>query len=416
MTKRKYPTPLMLAVGAAAMLAATPTARAKPCDSCGTNAATVGDGIVFDELSVKKGDGKPSGPKLRGARLLSTGAPVELRVHGDELFAVGGGITLQGGALTDVIIALEMTDGRAYELKLDGFNDHFRFWAEPNGLVPAYIFKVRKTGLKKSARPVPRGRTPNYAPDVIPLEENFVRHLCTGEHPEPTLNPQKDQEFLAFVFEGDHYTSGHAVTAQAAGRFNLACFGTAAAKMHLLRHTQAGSAPGSRPTTLDQRTAMLRAITADYCGDGRSWTADGTPLWWTDKQQLFPLQSQPDFVKLPDGAFSRQIEAVWGPKGRLLCLNEPRRSPVTASAPCTAPGVLRADITTGAQSCANLSRIARCDALAWPKRAKNPFSDAPLTPNPLKPTAALANAEVITVNRAGGDPHCEGIAWSNQSQ
>jgi hypothetical protein len=94
---------------------------------------------------------------------------------------------------------------------------------------------------------------------------------------------------------------------------------------------------------------MLRAITADYCGDGRSWTAEGTPLWWTDRRGLFPLRVQTANIPQAAPPTPNQIEAVWGTGGELLCLNEPRRTPRSnmRQETCAAPAVTRDVVRRG---------------------------------------------------------------------
>src|SRR5690606_26718795 len=59
------------------------------------------------------------------------------------------------------------------------------------------------------------------------------------------------------------------------GWITVASAGSAAAKLRLL-----GYGPQSSETTPDQRQATLKMITADYCGDGTSYTENGTPVLW----------------------------------------------------------------------------------------------------------------------------------------
>jgi ADYC domain len=62
--------------------------------------------------------------------------------------------------------------------------------------------------------------------------------------------------------------------------------------MHLMRHTNAGAltADGhiAYPTTTAQRQAMLKMLTADYCGTGRSFTVDGQALKYGDSGVWYP--------------------------------------------------------------------------------------------------------------------------------
>jgi hypothetical protein len=111
--------------------------------------------------------------------------------------------------------------------------------------------------------------------------------------------------------------------------FNLACAGSAMAKMHLLRHTQPGSlvpvtgappVPLADPSTLPERQAMLKMLTADYCGDGRSFTRTGQPLRYMDRRHWYPGVP----FSLDPAAFEiGSIEAIWGASGA-VCLSQPR--------------------------------------------------------------------------------------------
>ncbi|NJK33201.1 MAG: hypothetical protein HC927_12795 [Deltaproteobacteria bacterium] len=53
-------------------------------------------------------------------------------------------------------------------------------------------------------------------------------------------------------------------------------------------------------------------LTADYCGDGHSYTVDGTPLAWENESGTVTPDSQPG-----------ELEAIWTAEGA-LCLDTPR--------------------------------------------------------------------------------------------
>jgi hypothetical protein len=381
-------------VMAASLLLGESVARAGFCWGCGSNSATVGDGVVFDELN-SRGDRRPGGPKITGARL-ADGTPVTVKVKRHFLSAVAGKRTYSGQELVGMIIDIKLPDGRGYQLRLTSVWDGCRhndnvcdpkrkdptcnrltFWVSPFEEVPYYDFQWRKTSRRTGTRALDPDTTkspvdprrgidrplkicdpgkPGYKADGSKggqheqcadrcQEEQFEEHICNG-----TLSGDDElwrtHHATAIVFEGDRYTDDKTVSEIAAdkGWFNLACAGTAPFKMHMLRHTKAGSVtPDGTPrsTTLPQRTAMLKAITADYCGDGRGWTGDGTKLWWADAQGWFQYPSA-DITTAPD---SKGIEAIWGPNGA-LCLNEPRRlpeppAPLTTWPSCDAPSVQR---------------------------------------------------------------------------
>jgi hypothetical protein len=103
--------------------------------------------------------------------------------------------------------------------------------------------------------------------------------------------------------------------AAADGWFNIACAGTALAKM--IRLHLDPKIPEGHPfhTTKAQRTATLKMLTADYFGTGQAFTQPGQDLWWMSAMGWHPL--------LPDQE-NINPEAVWTETGA-RCLNTPRR-------------------------------------------------------------------------------------------
>jgi hypothetical protein len=392
-------------------------ASAGLCFFCGGNAATVEDGVLFDELNVKKGVHRPGKPWIDRAELGSHGSVI-LEVRGDRLVAIDSkGSRAEGGGLRGLRLIVKTDNGRAYGLRLTEFEMR-HFWVADNGAtLPTYLFMVWKCG------PHDEECEPDGSSHEIGPREKAARSVCRTQPQEEsaTLGPEYK---YAMTFAGDRFMPDHSVVKEPlaamgaeGGWFNFACYGTAAAKMHLLRHTEAGSLAGSQ-TTLTQRTAMLRAITADYCSEGETSTGDGTPLYWTDKRQWFTLQDQ-QFSAMPSGSFQQrvataqrtrkrpiprmrfdqQVEAAWADGGKLLCLNTPRRTPGPRvnSSTCTAPAVVRADVTRrGFCRQGDLSAIPPCDALVGTGTAANPWNG----------NQSLAEAYVLTVNRARVGNYC----------
>lgn len=388
----------------AAVALKSSSASAGLCGFCGGNAATVEDGVLFDELNVKKGVHRPGKPWIEQATLGND--PVTLEVTGDHLVAIdpkGKPGRIEGQGLAGLLMIVKKD--KEYGVRLIEVVPR-QFWVGANGPpLPSYLFRVW------TCDPTDPGCMGQKEKE---LETTMARPVCSTHPQAEAVAMGLGEEYkYATTFAGDHFTSDHSMTKETEpGWFNLACFGTAAAKMHLLRHTEAGSIAGFT-TTLDQRTAMLRAITADYLSNGKSWTGDGTPLYWTDKRQWFPLQVQGYPTQMaeprPKGGGTssvansvrrelleeERVEAAWGDRGRLLCLNEPRRTPHAVDGNCTAPAVVRADVTQARQK-KHLSMVPECDALVGMSKAMNPWAA----------NGRFAKAYVITVNHAKKADYC----------
>ena len=227
-----------------------------------------------------------------------------------------------GGQLLNMEFTIEHRDGRSYDVKVtkvcaDKETYHackpLTFWVSPRPTSPttsSWFARRTRVRTRVPARfpPNPGDKETTTIAGSRPLSKSTLqgripRWRCSlDQHPE-----------RCDLFRGESYDPGKKTvtrTNQSDGWFNIACAGAAPAKMHLLRHTTAGSDAKHKPTTA-QRTAMLKMLTADYCGDGKAWTADGTPLDYTDARAWYATPAfQPGAVH-PDA-----VEAVWGPKAR----------------------------------------------------------------------------------------------------
>jgi hypothetical protein len=342
MTKPGTITLCGLAIAAATFLLDSPAAEAGFCFGCGSNAATLGDNAQFEELNLNhlvRGDG----PKVRFRGAFLNGSPVPLKVDHDMLQSLASGV-YAGTAIQNLTIDLTVDGGASYQIKLFEFkvecpdNAHecagLWYWAAPHTFVPHYVFRVRK---------VVEGFPDNPKQTVVTDWRGNENFLCRAERdPNPSLTGSYKNS--AIIFIGDQYDPKRKAVAKSDKHwFNLACAGTAIYKMHMLRHTEAGKTTG-KSTDFDQRTAMLKAIVADYCGDGKAWTGDGTPLDWTDAQAFFPDPPLPNVI-----ARKSDVEAIWSKNGA-LCLNIPRRLPKIPNpswgdgSNCTDPAVRRWEV------------------------------------------------------------------------
>jgi hypothetical protein len=269
-----------------------------PTWDCG-NAATVDRGIQLGEIDASSSEPGRNGVWLEGFRT-ADGVELHLIIQGDRIAgrrkAPGepypGTGELYAGSLQGAVLRVSVGLAEPQDVVIDRIG-----WVEtargvPRRLVPTYRFVHGPRGSRRQdMRPVCKD----------PLADGDI---WTGV-----------SSLDAVVFGGDRYdidTKRVIATGAAAGAwFSIACAGSAAAKLHLLRHTESSTDARFR-TTPGERQAALKMLTADYCGTGRTFTRNGEPLlFMTRRAERFSLP-QP------------RIEAIWSADGA-VCLDEPRR-------------------------------------------------------------------------------------------
>ena len=203
-------------------------------------------------------------------------------------------------SLVDLVFDLRDASDRRYTLRIAA-TDTTRFWADPQGPVRTYVL--------------------TYAA----ASHSTPRPLCTTGVNE------------AILFAGDRYDALDktviATGKGASGWINIACAGTALAKLYLTRHTEASQIV---VTTRGERQSMLKMFTADVCGDGISFTVHGQPLLWADAKGITKFASAPG-----------SIEAIWNNAGA-VCLDTPRRPELASSIAARCPRLSCGGATTPA--------------------------------------------------------------------
>jgi hypothetical protein len=267
---------------------------------CGSNGPWLGGNIVFHELAA---DGTPNdvGLKLDDFRS-SSNVHLTLDVQGDELIGRTGSVELRRQGLVGAVLTLSRAavqgSREVWELTIKEVSKT-ELWVDPvsQTSVPVYHFTYQQLGTG----------SPKDTPD-----------LC---QPPKELDPRwSSLGGMALIFRGDRYDAATKTVTEVGGHtpwFNIACAGTTVAKMHLLRHTWAGSDP-QHTTTVDQRQAVLKMLTGDYCGSGDSFTVNGHPLLYTYAKPWQPVQPSPI-----DWTSVATIDAVWDQTGA-VCMNVPR--------------------------------------------------------------------------------------------
>jgi hypothetical protein len=153
------------------------------------------------------------------------------------------------------------------------------------------------------------------------LPERFV-NACKnppGRDNPDSLTMLGALSFHTLLFEGDRIHAAKKLdTGVDPSWVNLGCAGSALAKMALTGHTEASANASTFVTTLSERQAMLKMLTADYCGDGKPFTVGGQPLNWRDDHDSMQLAA---LIATPPQPLV--LESRWTEDGA-ACLEKPR--------------------------------------------------------------------------------------------
>ncbi|MCY1059770.1 ADYC domain-containing protein [Nannocystis sp. SCPEA4] len=257
-----------------------------PVWRCGFNSAEV-NGRAIRELNL---DGLANAD---GMRIVGFVAPLgllqlqqfKLGVEKGELVARSQlGTTLRGNQLIGATILV----------------------AQTGSLLPQVITVLGHQKIDSWAEGAPQVSTYTLVyPDVNALLG--MRNVCTGDLLDAVTS-------AVTVIGGETYDLETKTIQPDRPRWmTLACAGSAAAKLQLMNYGPQSNFDGAgHPASLAQRQATLRMITADYCGDGHSYTENGTALSW---------ENAGGTVVSPGELGA--LEAVWSANGA-LCLETPR--------------------------------------------------------------------------------------------
>lgn len=293
------------------------------CDEfgCGSNSAWLGEGIVFHELDMAGAFNDVNLKIVAGQSFdgqgwpQSLGNPITLEVVGDQLCertAGGEIIPIFSPHYDNASMLLQHTVNSVttyYRLRFAQVN-YTNFWDMPayEPKVPVYDIRFQQV----------------TSPSQIPTKND---QLCS-----PNVSDEWGSiKGEALLFTGDRYVAARKIVTQPPKDtwFNVACAGSAIAKLHLLHYTLAGGVDHVHPpavyrrTTVLERQTMLRLITAAYCPDGRSFTTNGVRLMYDWNQ---PDPSQPDWSSpYPIIPGTGTFEAIWKSDGSgAECLHIPR--------------------------------------------------------------------------------------------
>ncbi len=250
---------------------------------CGFNAAEV-NGRKIHELNL---DGEVNDD---GMRIVGFIAPLgllgsyKLAVEDDALVARGKLGALRGYGLLGATILVKQAGALLpVPITIAGYSEK-QSWAQGGAPVPSYALLY---------------------PDLEALLGE--RNVCTG-------GLLSTLETSAVILGGETYDLDSKTVEPGQDRWiTIACAGSAAAKLRLMNYGPQSDFDGEgHPASVAQRQATLKMLTADYCGDGTSYTANGTPLAWENAEGTVATTTK-----------NGKREAVWTAAGA-LCLEATR--------------------------------------------------------------------------------------------
>jgi hypothetical protein len=207
-----------------------------------------------------------------------------------------------------------------------------------------------------------------------PTDERFRPNLP----PTGTWTPLCPDGSLAVAVPGSWHYDGEAGGGKSTSEPNIltfACATAAIAKCVTMQYKPWKSVPDARgPISVDTfHQACVRAVRADYCGNGESLTQAGMQVNFYDRLGL-----QRDTTDWP-------LEAVWSPDGA-LCINQTRL--ITAPANPRSGRAATSVMSYIKEHCAERLSNKPCDAAALAQKGGILWTEVPTT----TPTTAPATA------------------------
>jgi hypothetical protein len=281
------------------------------CDDweCGGNSPVI-DAAKFYKL-WENGKPNPEGFRIAGITYANSDTAYSIDVVDAELlirYKRTGAIIARGYNVAGAEIRIQGPNNTPYVLTVEAVSKH-EFSARPYTYFgsPPMTWTYRLSWLDPTAE-VPPGTHP-------------VTYPVCGENPDGEGMPN----LWAVLVDDENiskeklrvYSVDTSDPAQA-GSFLIGCAGHAIAKQHLTGHTKAASHYLLWTTTINQRTANLKMITGDYCGNGKPFTVAGEKIKWQDEWGYYNTVNDSSVIPM-----QRVLEARWDENGA-TCLNTPR--------------------------------------------------------------------------------------------
>ena len=318
-----------------------------PPVGCGVNGVWMGRGVNFRTLHTNTNAANKEGVRITGFRQGPNALTLRIENNTGELIGQSASGDLKGLQLRGAVITLAGPVD-SYELTIQDVQQS-EYWAD------CPTCSASQTS-------------------IYVFEAVSVNHPCHIRICQPGLDdePPGGLRGRAVIFRGDYYDEKkHGVTTMVdpsnpdAGDdvFNLACMGTTLSKLYMFRHTSASGAippmagaPAGTITSVPQREALLKAITADYCGDGSSFTQNGRQIRFGFS--YLPLNANSPhgvgYLLPPATAAGATVDAAWT-SGGASCIGMPRLLAAPPVPPANRPAGLQG--TTQADVLSEINKI-----------------------------------------------------------
>lgn len=269
------------------LVTSTETQLLETCPNwaCGQNGPKLNN-RYFHELAE---DGTKNAEGFIAAGLWKNNVEYTLRVVGSRIFGTRPGApTLSGAALTNAFFLVGHESGYVVRVYIKQVTS-VPLWGGPFKDQEVEAYRLMWTA---------------------PWDPERSTNLCSEPPIGKPMGPDQlglPGEFTV-IFENNRYD---AVTKRLVpgdrNWYNLGCAGHVLSKLFLTGHTAVtGSASAA------QQQAALKMLTADYCGDGTSFTVGGEPLYWKTSNGYMPYYGTPT-----------TLESRWNEHGP-VCLDYPR--------------------------------------------------------------------------------------------
>lgn len=182
------------------------------------------------------------------------------------------------------------------------------------------------------------GPTPLVSPTGASLGiDTYALYGALDAAWEPMFVDDAGMEVMAIALAGEWNTADDAIGTYRGGAWSDDGRITFAARGHALaKCVEFGYKPWNAGGG-DLHRSCVRMVRADFCGDGNSWTHDGTMLNIYDRSGIQARETSRPYAD--DNTYRWQFEAEWSPYGA-ICVDAYRIAEPTATLPSCAVGRL----------------------------------------------------------------------------